>query len=402
MTVSVFNWIRAEFASGRDFISDAPDTVAQAIELAVRDASGDRETGCIFGTARLASHELSCVFMRYATATSGTAYVHAFAWDGSLVEPSRAQLEGIFATRYGVPPLERVRELVRRLARLPVAQATLPLTDLFVEASDLASLRAASPRPTKAESPAAGRRAASGIAALPWVVAAAATGIAGFLIGRVPPDMLAPVAPPPPELEIERRLAQLESDRGVADVSLRIQLQHERRLHEESLAARDREIAQLELELEAAEALVAALRPPGADPTEVAVSTPPRLEPAVAAAPFSAVHEPTPIAAAELERELVALPDVAAPPLALVPPAGQQAVVRADLLWVREGPGTEHRRFRRLTAGTPVVLSGASEQGWSRIVSPAEGWVATEYLELQAEASTNEPSDDDVAVVVRE
>jgi uncharacterized protein YraI len=56
--------------------------------------------------------------------------------------------------------------------------------------------------------------------------------------------------------------------------------------------------------------------------------------------------------------------------------------VIADLLWVRERPGTEYAKVTRLVEGTRVEFDGVANGPWIRISAPAEGWVASEFLQL--------------------
>ncbi len=121
--MTVFNWIRAEFAGGTDVVSDAPDDLALAIERALHDA-GVGEVGCAFGTCGLPARELRCVFMRYATATAGTVYLHSVVWSGGASEPTPVAIERIFGVgRGGGAGLARGQETGSSGCRIGTAQA---------------------------------------------------------------------------------------------------------------------------------------------------------------------------------------------------------------------------------------------------------------------------------------
>ena len=178
---------------------------------------------------------------------------------------------------------------------------------------------------------------------LPYFACLAAAG-AAYVVSRLPARrgpraaavaaLLAPVGAPPPSLSL--RVAALEQERrGAAGVPLRSQLEHERSLHADALAAKALEIRALNERLAAA-----------------------------------------------------ATPAPEAPPPAPGPPISPQlATVVADGLSVRLGPGVDHSRVGRLVAGTQVELVSTTLEGWTQISKPREGWVASEFLSLVGSAA---------------
>jgi hypothetical protein len=368
--VALFNWIEARFAQGTDTISDAPEELAREIAASLAERPV-RRIGCEFGSLPLAGRHTG-IYLRFSQ--GGPSFVHAVVWDagGGAMEPER--VAGVFARRYGDAIESRVRELVRRLATLSVAQATLPLSELFVEADALGPTRAqsASPAPRRRRP-----REASRAPVLPWLLVAGSAALAGFFAGRPALELQLPHGGAAPALE--RRVARLESDRNAVDTSLRIQLQHERRLREQLLADRQRETRDLLQRLEQAEAALAGVRDHGDGDAALTLAEVP------ARAPESS--EPD----GEGEAAIAALPPVSAgvpaaprpPAPGPPPPLAHTAMVTADLLWVRIEPGVAHAKVSALTWGTLVELDGdASESGeWIRISEPTAGWVASRYLE---------------------
>jgi hypothetical protein len=158
-------------------------------------------------------------------------------------------------------------------------------------------------------------------------------------------------------MDLTRRIERLEGDQGPAGISLRGQLEYERKEHRRILEEKQRE-------LEEYAAKLATLREPletsvATDPVVSVESTPPKIE------------EPAPVAASR--------------PV-------EQAVVYADLLWVREGPGVKYLRVSALDDGVTVDLAGPEEAGWVQISAPVEGWVASDFLDLPAVESEAAPA----------
>ncbi len=336
--VPLSNWIQARFAGGVDFVSDAPEDVAEAIERAMRRRPLE-DPGPEFGWFLLPGRDLSVAYLRCA-ANGGTPYVHAVAWQGAPQHPSAEAVERFFGTRYGQPPGPRAQALVRRLASARLAEAMRPLAELFLAADALAGLESVKPR-AKREPESSSPRIPNPTRFVPWIVTAVAVVVAGFAVGRTPPGEPVSVDAAPPGFE--ERLSRLEAALQPAEPSLRAQLESERLLHAEALAAK-------QLEIDALAARLAKLELPGA--------------------------------AAEIAQQVAgpAAPESAARKTAGSEASSSVAAVSADVLWVREGPGTQHRKLARLEIGDRVELAGVARGDWTRIAAPARGWVATKFL----------------------
>jgi len=350
----VFNWIQTDFADRPNFVSDAPDDVARAIAQAFSSQPASRAR-CEFGSLRVdtTAGSRACSYMRYAPPSpDSTVYIHAVVSSSEAVDPTLSSVEALFRTRYGNPPEARLQQLVERIAHLPVAEATLALTELFLSQQDLGGARKKESAPRKAP-----RRRLAASTALPWLFATAAAAVAGFLLGNSPTTSLAPVGAPPPGMDLTRRIERLEGDQGPAGISLRGQLEYERKEHRRILEEKQRELEEYAAKLaslrESPDTSVAT------DPVVPVASTPPESE------------EPAPVAASR--------------PV-------EQAVVYADLLWVREGPGVKYLRISALDDGVTVDLAGPEKAGWVQISAPVEGWVASDFLDLPAVESEAAPA----------
>ena len=320
--MQVYNWIQAEFSQGPDFVSDAPDVLASEIGRLIRDLPRVG-SGIEFGRSSLDGSTLSVIHLRKLTAR-GTLFSHAVACLSTANATTEA-IERAFVEKYGQPVERRIDELCHALSGLDVARATMTLTDLFLERGQIASLRSgtASARPTLR----------SRSAPVGWALAALSLGIAGFVVGRLHATTLPRVDAAPPGFQ--ERVRTLPTDLGPAGMSLSAQLEHERRLHAGHLEDMHALIASLTSRLADAEALEVDEEPPGHQLAQ------------------DALAEETPLA---------------------------EASVLADVLWVREGPGTEHRRIRHLQGGDPVKLEGSTKGEWTRIAEPTPGWVATRFI----------------------
>jgi len=349
----VFNWIQTDFAERPNFVSDAPDDVARAIAQAFSSQPASRAR-CEFGSLRVdtTAGSRACSYMRYAPPSpTASVYIHAVVSSSEAVDPTLSSVEALFRARYGNPPEARLQQLVERVAQLPVAEATLALTELFLSQQDLGGARK-----KERSSPRTPRRRPAVSTTIPWLFATAAAAVAGFFLGKSPTTTLAPVGAPPPGLDLARRIERLEGDQGPAGISLRGQLEYERKEHRRILEDKQRE-------LEEYAAKLASLREPS-EPTVV-----PDEVVAVESKPPPA-EEPAPVAASR--------------PI-------EQAIVYADLLWVREGPGVKYLRISALDDGVTVDLSGPEKAGWVQISAPVEGWVASEFLDLPASAREPAP-----------
>lgn len=366
--MSVFNWIQAEFSDRASYVSEAPEDVGREVAQLFSSPPGIRGR-CELGNVRLdtASGSFVCTYLRFADeSASGNRFVHAILSDAGASEPPVASVEALFRARYGTPPEPRVQALVGQLARQPVAQATLSVTELFVNAEAFERLRASTPPTTP---PSKARR--SPASTLPWIVATAATGVAAFLFGQTSTGSvaLAPVGAPPPDDDLAQRVALLERARGEgpAGVSLRGQLEFEREEHRRIVQAKDEELQALAAQLDklAADSNAESVAPQPAAAPAPAVATSPaarRAQPAVV--------DPPPVGAGP------------SPTVVAAPAQPRRAVVYADLLWVREGPGVRYLRLSALDQGVMVELSGNQADGWVEISFPERGWVASEFLEF--------------------
>jgi len=355
----VFNWIQTDFANRPNFVSDAPDDVARAIAQAFSSQPANRAR-CEFGSLRVdtTAGSRACSYLRYAPPSpESSVYIHAVVSSSEAVDPTLSSVEAFFRTRYGNPPEPRLQQIVDRIAHLPVAEATLALTELFLSQEDLGGARKKESTPRRAP-----RRRSVASTALPWLFATAAAAVAGFLLGNSPTTSLAPVGAPPPGLDLTRRVERLEGDQGPAGISLRGQLEYERKEHRRILEEKQREVEEYAAKL-------ASLR----ESLESSVETDSGAK-AEAEAEVDATQpepeEPKPVAAS--------------PPL-------EQAVVYADLLWVREGPGVKYLRVSALDDGVTVDLAGPEKAGWVQISAPVEGWVASDFLDLPAVESEAAP-----------
>ena len=366
--MAIFNWIQARFAHGTDHVTDAPGELAEAIAGAVRDRS-ERRDDCDFGVLPLANAEQSCIYLRVSRSPGGLPFVHVVAWDGDARDLDPGAVERIFARRYGDPPHQCARELMTRIASLSAAEATLPLAERFVEVDDLGS-----PVTKRAGRSRRGRGLRDGFGRTlgPWVGAAAVAALVG-LAARPPLVPSASVDAPPPDLELERRVARLESERSVPEPSLRMQLLKERERHERLLAEKDREIAELTRRLERTWTKAGAEPSVASDPT-----TSPEGE------PKSEVTLSEPIAPPPFV-------DVAPTADPIAEPETSFARVIADVLWVRAAPGTEYRRLAALDWDTSVEVEGSLDDPWTRLRTPIDGWVASEFLELESDAASADP-----------
>jgi hypothetical protein len=188
--------------------------------------------------------------------------------------------------------------------------------------------------------------------------------------------------------DLERRVARLESERSGADTTLRIQLQHERRLREQLLEDREREVDELVRRLESAESALAATRIGEGKAIEIPLAQSAASEPA---SDSGSTREDAALAALPAVSAGAPVAERAPEPAAADAPE-HQAMVKADLLWVRAEPGVSHAKVSALSWGTLVELDGATAGEWTRIRRPTVGWVASRYLE-PAEAFEFEPGD---------
>ncbi|MEM7409227.1 MAG: SH3 domain-containing protein [Myxococcota bacterium] len=344
----VLNWVQARFADGTHFVSDAPPDCASELErgFPMSATSGPPGTTARLdvGTRRLEDGQ-PVYFFRYADG-AGVSIQHVVV-AADLPDAAAAEaIEAAFAVRYGAPLTARLDGLAGHLRRLRVSEATATLAELFLSAEDTP----AAPRASKSVARPPARRPRDP-STVPWLIAVAAVGVAAWLGGsgvtpRVPelapsaPDETAPrlpaVAAPPPLLEL--------ADPGEVE-RLGLQLVAARRRHAQELEARDARIASLESavkELEEAEDL-----------------------------PAAAPQKPAP--APQSKRDA----------------GGTPARVTASVLWVREGPSSDHKKVMGLVRGTPVRMDSQRRDGWARILHPAKGWAAARYL---GDVSLGDPS----------
>lgn len=61
--------------------------------------------------------------------------------------------------------------------------------------------------------------------------------------------------------------------------------------------------------------------------------------------------------------------------------AAKEGVVTADMLWMREGPGTDSKEKELLVKGTRLAITGGKD-GWLQVKTPggAVGWVSERYV----------------------
>ena len=394
----IFNWIQTEFADGPNFVSDATDDVARALSIAIAQRAAT-PAECEFGCLRIESAEgrRTCIYLRFAeVGPSSPTFIHAVVMDPRMPEPNLSGIEAVFRAHYGNRTERRLAEISNRLIELPIAQGMLPVTELFVDESKLRS----APNGRAPNQKSARRRRRVG-ASLAWLTLAVVAGAAGVLAGRIlPREPLASVSAPPPDLDLAERVKRLEADRGPAGMSLRAQLEFERDEFRRALEERDEAFRKLAMRVESEiiETEVASGEPQPAEPPKTAgASAPSRVaEPLPASIPdlpAPAVAE----APAESPRLAAAVPAVV-PAVEMENPSPAHAVVHADLLWVREGPGTQYVRLSSLDGGVTVDLTGAAEFGWVQISSPRSGWVASDYLRFMvsdAEADPVEPAVDE-------
>lgn len=352
--MQVSNWIMSQFAEGPDFVSDADTALAERIAAAI-DARPVLGRAPEFGVCPLDAGDRALIYLRVVDA-EGATFVHAVTCSAGEAKPPAYLIERAFARKYGDPVGPRARELMNRLVRIPISQATLALTDAFLDAHALEALGGAAeeaPPVEMAASTRLRRKSSAASSTLPWLIATAAVGVAGFLGGRFLATDLPAVSAAPPETALPALAA---GDRGAAEMPLGEQLEYERRLHAEELAERQARIDELTHRL-------------AAHPTDAA------SEAASDAAPSGAAGE------TEAQPEIEEIP----PPRSS--PADAIASVGADALWVRDGPGSEHRKLSRLGRDVEVVLEGTVAGDWSRIAKPTSGWVASKFLVPQEPSS---------------
>lgn len=364
----VSNWIQTEFADRPNFVSDAPDEIARLLSQHLSTQPGIRDR-CEYGNIRVDSDAGSriCSYLRFAPAAARScSYVHAVVSTADGPEVTLAQVEALFHARYGSRPEDRLRDLVAQVAQQPVAQATLALTDLFVSDSDFEATRG-SVRPSRSSR--VQRRMPS--STLPWLLATAAVGFAGYLLGNPQPAVLAPVGAPPPNLDLAQRIERLEGEQSIVGTSLRGQIEYERQEHKRILEEKERELREFAGQLDTMQVL----SEPTGSPLDVA-------EPVRAPTQNT---QPVQIASVEVEALSSRVPSESAVvvPLAVpAPKSAERARVYADLLWVREGPGPKYFRIAALDDGMTVDLTGAVAPGWVEISAPESGWVASDYLQF--------------------
>jgi len=339
--------------------------MAQLIALAFSDQPGSC-AGCEFGSLRIDTAEGSraCSFVRFAPPPSTSPiYIHAIVEDPGTAEPTQSAIEAFFRARYGNPPEKRLQKLIGQLTQLPVAQATLSLADSFVAPVEFDRAR----RSVGSAAPRLPFRRRTTNMRLLWLLATVAAAFVGFFAGRMTPSgSLPPVGTPPPRLELARRVERLEANQGPAGISLRDQLEYERKEHRRALDEKEQELREFTQQLNSPRA--------SSDLTEISERI---------GAPASAPPSPPP-APSPLVRSL--------------PESTGRAIVYADLLWVREGPGVEYPRISALDDGTIVDLSSRTRAGWVEISAPEAGWVAFEFLELidpTRVAAIDEPATED-------
>jgi hypothetical protein len=349
----VFNFVRATFVDGEDFVSDAPESIAIAVDRAL-SALPRMSAELEGGTLSRGDEGGWLVYLRGgpdATTSARTPFVHAVVLvpgEHGEMPDSTASVEQRLRDRYGPSPQARVRELVGQLAALPVAHGARILTELFLESEgkgEMPAVREEGPPPqdprerrqrrgARARWPVAVRRGRD--AHRPpsphpgWLVATFAAAAAGFF-------------------------GALSWERGALD----------------SLAG--------------------------------PASAPAVVPPAVSAAPAPPVAAPVPRESARMEPERTArVPEApparraaaAAPPFDVALPMRlPPARVSASALWVRSGPGPEHRRTERLVEGTRVDPAGPNQDGWTPIAAPVQGWVASRFLAPVQEAAAGSGPD---------
>jgi hypothetical protein len=348
----------AWFSGGADFISDANDPLAAAIQAAL-EAKGSLGPAVEFGACALPDGSTSLIYLRIASA-DGNFFTHAVTYPGGAGTPPAYRIERAFAKKYGEPVGPRARELMMRLSEVTVSQAMLTLTDVFLDGTCLEDLeRDSESAATAASLPAIeltpSQRAQESMRnfnpTLPWLIATASIGVAGFLAGQLYPIGLPPVSAGLPSLPVEFEITDDEQPEalGPAEMPLASQIEFERRGHAEALAELQAEVDRLNQQLGVREPESAI------EPTDAEDSTAPRT-----AAPV-----PSEFLAGEGESAF--------------------ATVNADILWVRAGPGSEHAKLVRLERDAAVELAGSSEGEWSHIVRPRQGWVATRFLQTATE-----------------
>jgi fermentation-respiration switch protein FrsA (DUF1100 family) len=125
---------------------------------------------------------------------------------------------------------------------------------------------------------------------------------------------------------------------------------------------------------------------PSQAPTDASPEPAPRTDqpwPSPTAMPTSLPQLPAPSTATPL-------PAMTGPAAEAPAPARTEAVVQADRLNVRAGPGTAYRRIGQLDEGAAVEIAGRDEEGtWWQIVYPTGdeglGWVSADYIEAPIE-----------------
>ncbi len=355
----MFNFVRATFADGEDFVSDAPESIAIEIDRAI--SALPRMTAELEGgTLPRGGDGGWLVYLRGgpdAAAGLRIPFVHAVVLlpedDGEMPD-STSSVEQRLRDRYGPSPQSRVRELVAQLAGLPVAHGARILTELFLEVEkdeepaveERAALQGRQGRRARREredrpirvrrSPESHKPASPHLG---WLVATFAAAAAGFFGA----------------LSFERgTLPALGTEASTIPAV--------------SAAPEEPPTAAIARVGEAAALAQAEPAPPARDSRRDS-SRQPRAEPSGNDA--GATTQPR---AGRVASAPAATPPVAAAP---VLPAAE---VSASVLWVRAGPGPEHKRTERLREGTRVVPSGPNQEGWTPIASPVTGWVASRFL----------------------
>lgn len=346
----------ARFAGGPDFVSDAIDPLAASIQAALETRTS-LGPAVEFGACALGEGGSWLIYLRIADA-DGDFFTHAVTCPRRQGMPPAYRIERAFAEKYGEPVGPRARELMTRLAEVTVSQAMLTLTDVFLDEPCLAALdQDAETTSAGVPSVEAGRRqkepARISDRTLPWFIATASVGIAGYLAGQLYPIGLPPVSSSPPALSAGLEMPERENAEqlGPAEMPLSSQIEFERRGHAEELTALRAEVDRLSQQLRAGEPAI-----PAAAGFSTAADSP---SSGALGSAVPAVHEP---ASAE--------------------GADAIATVDADILWVRAGPGSEHARLVRLERDVSVELVGSPEGAWSQIAQPTEGWVATRFLAM--------------------
>jgi Bacterial SH3 domain len=123
--------------------------------------------------------------------------------------------------------------------------------------------------------------------------------------------------------------------------------------------------------------IVKSLNPAPTATSSPATAPPATLEPSPTSAPPTSLP-PSPTASPRPTRTAVPTPSVA-------PTRAPDAVVTADALTLRAGPGTVYARLGMLRKGNPLTVTARNQAGdWLAVTAPSgkQGWVAAAYVEL--------------------